>query len=510
MQNVSEYLEPARNAAEMATEKWRRWPGTKASYIIYAVCLGLAIMVWLLAVRAPLWLDETGSYWQISAGFSHIWPRQYQCLAFPAYSYILWLASKVLGVSEIALRVPSVLATLGAAYLLYRSARELFDREMALVAAIIFCVNPIVIFESVDVRPYAFEVLAANAAILVLLKLRKNESIWLAGLFGLLCAWIVYFHFLGAIVLPALLIGFIALKRKSRRNLWKQLSVGLIAFAIAFLPLLPGLKHLFATGGTHVFQTAPGWLMLLWPFMSGSLPFAFAVAIIIAAITIRTNERCNFQKSQVLVCGCLAVVPVMILFAVSEWTSIHMYDSRHMTVAVPGIALCWALALNPFRSRAVRIIFCIVLAAITTGISLASPVSGQHGYTWKYALAAVEKNASPDNAPVLVCSDWPESDFVRMSSVLVKKSVYYAPLSYYRLTVPVVPLPRALNAEAKRAGGEFLEKAMASHERFLAAAWIPSYPTLDWLAKQTAGTYDARVLGVYDGVKVLDFVPRTR
>ena len=49
---------------------------------------------------------------------------------------------------------------LGAVYLLYRSARELFDWDVAVIAAVVFCLHPIVNSESIDVRPYAFAALA--------------------------------------------------------------------------------------------------------------------------------------------------------------------------------------------------------------------------------------------------------------------------------------------------------------------------------------------------------------
>jgi hypothetical protein len=84
------------------------------------------------------------------------------------------------------------------------------------------------------------------------------------------------------------------------------------------------------------------------------------------------------------------------------------------------------------------------------------------------------------------------------------------PISYYKLTVPVVALPRALNEEATRVGSQFLQQAGQRHERFLAAAFTESYATLNWLATQAAETYDVRNLGNFDGVRVLEFVPRTR
>ncbi len=54
-----------------------------------------------------------------------VWPDA------PAYSCLLWLWTKVMGTGEIMLRISSVLPMLGAVYLLYRAARELFDRDVA-------------------------------------------------------------------------------------------------------------------------------------------------------------------------------------------------------------------------------------------------------------------------------------------------------------------------------------------------------------------------------------------
>ena len=84
-------------------------------------------------------------------------------------------------------------------------------------------------------------------------------------------------------------------------------------------------------------------------------------------------------------------------------------------------------------------------------------------YSWKDALAFVEKNASADNAPVLICSDIPEADHMRMPvGAAIEETGILPPLSYYKLTVPVTPLPRALNEEAIRAGSEFLQQQAAA------------------------------------------------
>jgi hypothetical protein len=89
-----------------------------------------------------------------------------------------------------------------------------------------------------------------------------------------------------------------------------------------------------------------------------------------------------------------------------------------------------------------------------------------------------------------------------------KTSLYFAPLSYYRLTAPVIPLPETLNDETARVFLPFLKESEQKHERFLAIGHSYSYKTLDWIIENASGAYTVRTLGVYDEVKVLEFVPR--
>ena len=105
----------------------------------------------------------------------------------------------------------------------------------------------------------------------------------------------------------------------------------------------------------------------------------------------------------------------------------------------------------------------------------------QHDVPFKYALDFVERNASIDNAPVLMCSSFIESDFSLMPVDSAKTSSLFAPLSYYPLSVPVVPMPKDINGETVRVGSQFLEQAVDRHERFLVFVHLGSYDTLEWI-----------------------------
>ena len=478
-------------------------------YAIYGLTLSAAISLWFLAIRTPLWLDETISFFLIKGGFREIMSRQ-GWPNVPAYSYILWLWTKVMGTAEVTLRISSVLAMLGAAYLLYRSARQLFERDVALIVAVVFCLHPIVVFASVDVRPYAFGALAITLSILALVHLRHNNSYWLAALFGISAACVVYFQLLFVVIVPALAICFFALKVDNPKFLWRQLGVGLIAFAFAFLPVIPGLQYMLHTSGTHAFSEAPKLVEVRSMLALGKWPaFILAGTVLIAAATRRLDLRSHLEGWTILLCTSVALVPILILYGVSAGTSIHIFLARYRLVAVPGIALCWGLVVSRIHSRALRTLFCMAVVAATAYHDFSTPAFKLHGYTWKYALDAVEKSASTNDAPVLICSDLPESDYMTMpAGSAIKDSAMFAPLTYYRLSVPVVGLPRGLNAEAVRVGSHFLQEAR--HERFFAMAYVPSYRTLDWITQNAARTHDVNDLGEFDGVDVLEFIPRAQ
>jgi hypothetical protein len=115
-----------------------------------------------------------------------------------------------------------------------------------------------------------------------------------------------------------------------------------------------------------------------------------------------------------------------------------------------------------------------------------------------------------------MCSDFPESDWTTVPPDAAKTSHLLAPLSYYKLSVPVVPLPRELNARAKNIAVPFSQQSMERHRRFLAlehdvTPWAePSFPTLDWLEVQGRGGFEVRKLGIYDYVEVLEFDPKPK
>jgi hypothetical protein len=217
----------------------------------------------------------------------------------------------------------------------------------------------------------------------------------------------------------------------------------------------------------------------------------------------------SLRSFEILACASLGLIPVLLLYGISAGTSIHMFAERHRLVAIPGLALCWALALSSLRSPGARPLFAGLLTFLTIAAMLLTGSAGKHSNSWKQGMQAVQKFSSPDNAPVMICSSFIESDFNPMPADSPKLHIFFAPLSYYKIDAPVIPLPRDLNTQTASIASNFLEKAARNHQRFLVAAEMSSRPTVQWIENAASGDFTFRELGHFGVIEIVEFVPNS-
>ena len=78
-------------------------------YILLAIlCAGVGIRVW--QTTESLWLDELHSGWTVAGTWSDVSDRAAVGNQTPCYFWFLWIWTRVFGHSELALRLPSLLA----------------------------------------------------------------------------------------------------------------------------------------------------------------------------------------------------------------------------------------------------------------------------------------------------------------------------------------------------------------------------------------------------------------
>ena len=463
--------------------------------------------MWLAAMQAPLWVDETLVYWQMSGGLARIWSRSAQMPSSFAYLYILWFAKSVLGSREIALRIPSVLAMLAAAYLLYRAARELFGTEIAWITCILFCAHKDIVLAAGNARPYAFALLMTNLAIFSLVRWTARNEMRFAILTGAAAAGILYFHFLFGAILPAFAIYFLALRGRSVKASAAQLAAMLASFVLVGAPLAPRFINLFQAKQPHILETVPETLRVLQTLVPFNLLVIFLGTFVVAALLGKVRFPGRDRSVAALLCPLFMLVPAAILYGISVTTPVHVFIPRYCLVAVPGSALTWGLLLSWIETRWLQQICCAAVVTITVLQYFSLPVSRRQEMNFKQAHAFVNANVANDKAAVLICSAFVESDFEPIPTDLASENALVSQLSYYPVNAPVVLLPYSLNDETTRIGSSAVQAAAQRHQRFLALGSPTCYPTLDWLASYSRGTFAAQLMKNFDGIAVVEFEP---
>ena len=495
---------PARtSAATTDSEK----PGAIVPQLTHLAVLLATLSIWLIGVRAPLWVDETLAYWQISGGFWKIWTRSGQMPSSFSFLYILWLAKTFLGSQEIALRLPSVLAMAGAAYFLFRTAQELFGRELAFISCIVFCLHAGIVFAATEARPYAFALFMTNCATFALIRWTATNGMRSAVWFGAAAAGILYFQYLFGAILPAFALYYLAVRGRSLRVDGAQIATMMFSFALVSLPQAKRFLQLFQSRHMHIFAGDPHWSVLRQTLVPCTLLLTFCGTLVLAIVHRKLRFSGRDWSLAVLLCPLFGLLPMAILYGISAATPVHVFIPRYCLVAVPGAALTWGLLIGCIDSHPLRKFCCVSFVVMILFQYLTVPLFRHQELSFKQAHEFVNTNVAKDKVPVVVCSAFVESNFEPLPTDLTSENALVSQFSYYPVHAPVILLPFSLNDEAKHVGALAIAAAMQRHERFLAVASSRSYDTLLWLASYSKGAFKAHRLANFEETVVVEFLP---
>jgi len=123
----------------------------------------------------------------------------------PLYYELLWLWTRVTGVSETSVRALSALAGAASVPLVYAVADRLYDRRVGLVAALFFAVSPFYVWYGREARMYAVMTLLALASMYVMLGwLADEDGSWASRwTYAAVTTGLVYTHAFGALLVFA-------------------------------------------------------------------------------------------------------------------------------------------------------------------------------------------------------------------------------------------------------------------------------------------------------------------
>lgn len=208
-----------------------------------------AICIYLLAIPVDIMDVDAAQYASMSremidrGDYLHIFDRSHPYLDKPPF--IFWISAgfyQIFGVNNLAFKLPAILFALLGIFSVFRFARLWYDRETALLAAVILATTQGYFHFTNDVRTDVYLTNSAIAAVWLLSEQIKSPKSWY---------WIPAFFFIGigmlakgplGIVAPGLAIGTHLLITKNWSGIFKwQWLAGLVVTAIVLSPMLYGL-----------------------------------------------------------------------------------------------------------------------------------------------------------------------------------------------------------------------------------------------------------------------------
>lgn len=274
---------------------------TKKRIIWLVILIGLALRV--ISLDQSLWLDEAINV--IATQNYNFWGMvtEYAKADFhpPGYFIIIWIWTKFFGISEIAVRVPSVIFGLVTVYVVYLTGQKLYSRGLGLVSALLLAINPLHIYYSQEARMYALAVLAVSLNFFLIVRLIKGEKVSLllllfSNLFVLTSDYVAY------LIFPAQFIFLLMIKRKLLKT-WTIVLFSAILIGFWWIPTFLNQLDIGAVASSNL----PAWKFIVGGFDPKAVPLTFVKFII---------GRISYPDKLIYA---LIVLPVSSLFLFLLW-----------------------------------------------------------------------------------------------------------------------------------------------------------------------------------------------
>ncbi len=335
--------------------------------------IGLAVILLLAALlrlpgldRTSLWYDEAVSWSQSKDSLRHLFSSVAADNYPPLHNLLLWLVMPVIGDSEIALRLPSAVASLMSIGLVFLIGKRVFDVRTGLTAALLLAISPFHLWYATEARMYALFDMTGLAFLLSLVGLlQTGRRAWVAAVAVFGAAFLyshIYAAFAFAAVGTGLLAGLYAGSGAGSRKRYLAALSGLIGAAILFLPwliILAGRARAVSDEGFWIAWPDFNFLTVMVRDMAGSeylflLFLGFALVAIIGPLFSGRHKTApkaapglmlvlaSFSFGPPLIAYILSITVQPILFdryLISAWSALILLASAGALRLLPRAAL---------------------------------------------------------------------------------------------------------------------------------------------------------------------------
>lgn len=376
--------------------------------------LGMGLRLYDLGAE-NLWYDEVGTLDYATRGWFSLSMSDH--VGF-FYRGIMKFWILIFGVSEVSLRMPSVLFSAGALVMTYQLGKYLMGQKAALIGMFLLSISPFHIFYSQDATYYSLLVflgLLSLYSCFCFLSDSPRRSCWL---YPLSTVFMLYTSFLGLFIV--LLENILFVVRGSPK--WKRWTAGQTVIMIFFLAYLLPLIRFYFLGETSFFNARTNWFVvpsvgdLLETFatfcwggarlggvdvdLSCQYPVIYSLQCVLsgALVVYGFFPKKEFKNTLLLAVGIL--LPILTLFVFS-WVFKPYYLTRYFIFALPLFYLLLGKGIERLRSAVLRVavlIFIVVMISFELNLYYASDLKMR----WGDAISYLDEKSADEDLIVVV------------------------------------------------------------------------------------------------------------
>jgi len=314
---------------------------------------------------SSLWLDEAVAVHTAQLGPLSIVTASCGDTTPPVYYLVLAAVERLFGVSEVAVRFPSVLFSAAAGALLLVLSRKWFGPLGSWIASALYLVSDVNYHYARQARPYAMVSMLCILSFLLLVRAleRPARSAWAA--LATVNALMLFTHYASVLAVVGQALACL-LPWRGRR--------AVVSFGVSHSPValayLGWVVPLMTAGQQHKMEWLPSfrwghlWAMLNW--FAGSRPGGPAFLVLAAMATIALLGRRVWGGSLAFRIAIpvisWAFLPVAMALALSPF--VRFLHARYLLYVTPGFVLFWTLTVLALPTR-LRALGAALVSAIT-------------------------------------------------------------------------------------------------------------------------------------------------
>ncbi|HEY1205476.1 MAG: glycosyltransferase family 39 protein [Bryobacteraceae bacterium] len=434
--------------------------------LVLAACV---IRLWVMPLPSSFWTDEALTVFVVHHGGSHSSLDAAPQVPESIYYWLPRLADALFGASEVAYRVPSVLAMAFALFLVAGIAGRLIHHHAGWFAVFACLALRSINYAAADARPYALGFCIAAASVLFLIRWLDSAR-WRDAILFVVSAsllWRTHLVFWPFYLVFALYAAF-RLVRHETGVRWRHAAAVLAVLSVSLAPVAAKSVSLLRQAHAHVVVAEPQARDLCY-----SLKFGLVLTCGIGALILSVAGRWRRPSPAVLGSSVALILAWWLcqplgLFAFSWLTGNSLFVDRYLALSLPGAALA-ATAVAAFWIPSVY--WKPLAALLGVGVLIAlgqwrEPWPTHNTFDWRTAAQLLNQHSLGPATPVICPSAFVEGKPPVWTPQYRLPGFLYAYLSVYPIRGKPYLFPYQSYAAAEGYGRELAGTVLPATTRF--------------------------------------------